>query len=99
SSLNLSMKYRYGSNSPLAGFYQTVNGAIRLSDQRNQLRMPSYNRVDMRANKAFHFDHLQLTLYGEVLNVLGHKNRRYSANVDTTNGRVSINQDDLFPRL
>ncbi|HYR91306.1 MAG TPA: TonB-dependent receptor [Terriglobia bacterium] len=99
-SLNLSMKYRYGTNFPIAGFFaRDVNGRVILSDQRNLLRMPIYSRLDLRVNKAFRFDRWQLTLYGEVLNVLAHDNRRWTTNLDTTNGGVSVNQDSLFPFL
>ena len=99
SSLNVSLKYRYGSNFPIAGFYKMQNGQILISDQRNRVRLPVYSRADLRANKAFHFDHFQLTLYGELLNVFSHKNVRYTTDIDDTNGRVSINKNALFPRL
>lgn len=99
SNLNVSMKYRYGSNFPLAGFFKKQNGAILLSDQRNQLRLPAYSRVDLRVNRAFHFDRFQVTLFGELLNVLSSKNRRYTADFDTINGRVSVHQNELLPRI
>jgi len=35
----------------------------------------------------------------ECVNVLKHKNYRYSTVVDTTNGRLSFNRDSLFPLL
>jgi outer membrane receptor protein involved in Fe transport len=97
--LSLSMKYRYGSNFPLAGFLSVQGDSVTLSDERNQSRMPPYDRLDLRANKAFNFDRWKLTLYGEVLNVLGRKNFRYSTDVDTVNRRVSFDKDSLFPRL
>ena len=70
-SLNLSAKYRYGSNFPIAGFLRFEDSRVLLSDQRNQARIPVYSRPDVRADKAFNFDRWKLTLYGEVLNVLG----------------------------
>jgi len=98
-SLNLSAKFRYGSNFPIAGFLKYDGGRLVLSDQRNQVRMPVYSRLDVRANKAFNFDRRKLTLYAEVLNVLARANNRYTTTVDTVNGRLSINRDSMFPFL
>jgi hypothetical protein len=97
--LNLSMKYRYGSNFPVAAFLAMQNGVVDLSDQRNRLRAPAYSRFDVRANKAFNFDRWKLTLYGEVLNVLGRENVRYTTQTDTVNHTVSFDRDTMFPRL
>jgi hypothetical protein len=99
SSLNLSTKYRYGSNFPFVGFLKDDNGRVVVSDQRNQMRIPAYSRLDVRANKAFHFDRFQLTLYGEVLNVTNRKNARYTTEMDSTNGRLSTDKDSMFPLL
>ena len=96
---NLSSKYRYGSNFPVSGFLVIQNNSLRLSDQRNRLRTPAYSRLDVRANKAFNFDRWKLTLYGEVLNVLGRENFRYTTEVDTVNRLVSFDKDTMFPRL
>ncbi len=99
-SLNVSMKYRYGTDFPIAGFLaRDANGRVLLSDQRNLLRMPVYSRLDLRVNKASRFDRWQLTLYGEVLNILAHDNARWTSTQDTTNGSLSVNQDSLFPLL
>jgi hypothetical protein len=98
-SFNLSAKYRYGSNFPIAGFLKFDGSRVVLSDQRNHIRVPIYSRLDVRANKAFNFDRWKLTLYGEVLNVLKRKNLRYTSEVDTVNGRLSINRDSMFPLL
>jgi hypothetical protein len=99
-SLNVSMKYRYGSNFPVTGFLDTgQNEQIILSDQRNRVRLPAYSRLDLRLNKAFRFDRWQLTLYGEVLNVLARENVRSTIESDTTNGRLAVETDTLFPLL
>ena len=70
-----------------------------MSDERNRLRTPAYSRLDVRANKAFNFDRWKLTLYGEVLNVLGRENFRYTTELDTVNRLVSFDKDTMFPRL
>ena len=97
--LNIRTKYRYGSNFPAPAFLVVNDEKVTLSDQRNQSRLPAYSRLDVRANKAFNFDRWKLTLYGEVLNVLGRKNLRYEISVDTVNRLMSFDKDTMFPRL
>lgn len=99
--LNLSARFRYGSGFPVAGFYrEDPRGFPVLSEARNELRPASYARLDLRANKAWHFRGWKLTLFGEVVNVLGRTNVRYTGldGVDRT-GRVFLNRDTLFPFL
>ena len=99
-SLNVSSKYRYGSNFPIVGFFQQQDGAYFLSDQRNQLRVPSYSRLDFRVNKSFHFDRLKLTVYGEVLNVFDRTNYRFNGiNTIRSTGEVRLDRDSMLPIL
>src|SRR5207248_358341 len=51
--VNLSMKWMYGSGFPLPGFYKQKGGLYYLSEYRNQLRLPAYQRVDVRMNKQW----------------------------------------------
>jgi hypothetical protein len=51
--------------------------AFRLVPTRNKVRLPDYERVDLRVSKVFNRDRFRLTVYGEVANVLNHKNFRY----------------------
>jgi len=97
--LMISTKYRYGSNFPGPGFLRVNSDSVVLSDQRNQSRVPAYGRLDLRANKAFNFDRWKLTLYGEVLNVLGRQNQRFEISVDTVNRLMSFDRSTMFPRL
>ncbi len=99
-SLNLSSKYRYGSNFPIVGFYRRQGEAFFLAEQPNLARVPSYSRLDFRVNQAFHFDRWRLTLYGEVLNVLARTNTRYTElNSIRATGEARLNRDSLFPFL
>jgi hypothetical protein len=99
-SLNLSAKYRYGSNFPIAGFYELRNGRYFLSDVRNAERVPHYSRLDVRANKAFHFDRWKLTLYIEILNLLDQVNHRYTGlNSIRATGEARLAHDTLLPFL
>src|SRR5262249_28236589 len=99
--LNLSVKYRYGSGFPLPGFIQVgAGGATFLSEQRNEYRPDAYGRLDLRANKAWLFRGWKLTLFGEVLNVLGRENARYFFDrIEFRTARVFVSSDGLFPRL
>jgi outer membrane receptor for ferrienterochelin and colicin len=97
--LNLSAKYRYGSNFPVPGFLSVEGKSATLSDQRNVSRVPRYSRLDLRANKAFNYDRWKLTVYGEVLNVLARRNVRSTVTVDTVNRSLSVDTDSMFPVL
>lgn len=74
--LDFSAFYRFGSGLPMVGFYQEVESRLVLSAARNQVRLPTYSRLDLRVGKAFHFHRWKLTLLGEVLNALGRDNFR-----------------------
>ncbi len=71
---NVSVKFRAGSNVPVAGYFVERDGGLFLSDQRNDVRLPTYARLDLRADRTFHFTRRRLTLYVEVLNVLDRTN-------------------------
>ena len=71
---NLSGQWRYGSGTPWIGFLRQQGSNISLGSERNQVRVPDYSRVDLRANKAFLFKRWKLTVSGEVLNAFYHKN-------------------------
>ena len=97
---NLSGQWRYGSGLPIPGFLQRIGPDLFLASERNLVRVPAYNRIDVRANKAFLFKKWKLTLSGEVLNVLNRENLRY-AGFDGygSRGRVFGNLDKLLPIL
>jgi outer membrane receptor for ferrienterochelin and colicin len=98
--LNLSLKYRYGSNIPIPGFYRTEAGATFLGEERNLLRVPLYSRLDVRANRAFFFKRSKLTLYAEVTNVTNRTHLRYSdTTINLRTQRVFFETDSLFPIL
>jgi len=99
--LNLSVKWIYGSGMPVEGFFSGRNPDFFLSDRRNQVRLPSYQRADVRINKAFVRDRWQMTLYGEVINVTGHDNIRFDVltGYDARTGRARLNFQKMFPVL
>lgn len=79
-SVNLSAHYSYGSNFPIPGFLrQEANGTYFLSTQRNQLRLPVYQRADIRVNKSFQWQHWRGVFFVELLNMTSHANRAYDS--------------------
>jgi len=95
---NLSSELRYGSGQPIPGFFGQDSQGYFLTAERNQTRVPFYNRIDVRLSKAFLFGRWKMTLTGEVLNVLNRNNVRYAGfDFFTFDGRVIGQLDRVFP--
>ncbi|HEX7778261.1 MAG TPA: TonB-dependent receptor [Vicinamibacterales bacterium] len=75
---SVAAKWRAGSNIPVTGYWEQRDARYFLSTERNQLRLPVYSRLDVRANRTFDIGSRRLTLFVEVLNVLAHDNVRAS---------------------
>ena len=52
SRLGLSARFRYGSNFPLQGYFDEVDGGYASADK-NRKRLPAYARLDLRAERSF----------------------------------------------
>jgi hypothetical protein len=73
--LAVSAKLRMGSNFPIVGYFSGTNlAALQVSSERNQVRLPRYTRLDLRANYLFTFDKHRLTLFVEMMNATGREN-------------------------
>ncbi len=72
-------KLRIGSNVPIVGYFAGTPENLQLSNVRNEVRLPTYARLDMRADRTFTFTHARLTVFVEVINVLSRQNLRQSA--------------------
>ena len=95
---NLSSELRYGSGQPIPGFFGQDSQGYFLTEERNQTRVPFYNRIDVRLSKAFLFKKWKMTLTGEVLNVLNRHNLRYAGfDFFTFDGRVFGQLDRVLP--
>jgi hypothetical protein len=79
--LALGAQWRHGSGMPRPGFLTQDGGTLALGSERNQVRLPPYDRLDLRIRKVFLFRWGVFTLSGEVLNVL---NRKNEYNVEST---------------
>jgi hypothetical protein len=99
--MTVSAKLRVGSNVPLAGYFSgtTVPDALTLSTLRNQVRLPVYARLDVRANRTFTFQRARLTLFVEVMNLLGRRNLRQTDGSIRTNFDAIGYTDRMIPRV
>jgi len=99
--VNMSLRWSYGSAFPIPGYLSVINGVYFLSASRNQLRLPSYERTDLRINKVWTRDKWKLTLYGEVVNLTNRTNYVFDSlnGYNTKTGQISITTDKLFPIL
>jgi hypothetical protein len=72
--MTVNAKLRTGSNFPLVGYFQGSIDDLKLGPDRNEVRLPAYARLDVRANRTFTFDRRRLTLFLELMNVTGRDN-------------------------
>jgi len=96
---NIGAKFRYGSNMPIPAYLGGTVTALTPSARRNEVRLPSYARLDLRASRTFHWSTRRLTLFAEVLNALGRDNLGRTGGSIRSNGLVSGFTEPLFPRL
>jgi len=99
--VNLSVKWLYGSGFPMPGFFRRAGATYFLSESRNAVRLDPYQRADLRINKAYVFDRWKLTLYGEVVNMLNRHNYRFDSfgSYNTRTAQASVYLDRMFPIL
>jgi len=99
--LNLSLRHAYGSGMPLVGFLSQQGDQFFVAADRNALRLPSYQRTDVRVNKTFAGDGWQLTLFGELINLFDRENVRIedTPGFSIRTGRAFPNVEPSFPFL
>ncbi len=96
---SVSATYRAGTNFPIPGYLAFGDGGLEVGTRRNQVRLPAYARLDVRADR--HFDRFgrRLMLFLEVLNVLNHTNIGLAnGTIDGVTGKAIGFTDTLFPR-
>ncbi len=98
---SLSARARLGSNFPLPGYFNYVDGdTYRLGSARNTERLPTYSRVDMRADRTFTRKTRRLTLFVEVVNALNRTNVGLADPGINVRSRVVTGLvENLFPLL
>jgi hypothetical protein len=100
-SINLSGKFSYGSGFPVPGFFTLLDGTYYLGSERNTVRLPAYQRLDIRMNKSKTLKHGKMTLFVEVVNVLDHANYRFDSynGYDAVTKQAYISLSEMFPIL
>jgi hypothetical protein len=97
--VNLSLRYSYGSNFPIAGFFSQRNGQYFLSSERNTVRLPVFSRADFRLNKQFERKKWRGVLFVEVMNLFNTNNRAFDSynGYNTRSGVANLSLLRLFP--
>jgi hypothetical protein len=91
--------FRAGSNFPIPGYLAAREGRLFVAARRNQVRLPAYARLDVRADREFEYFGRRLTLFVEVLNMLNRANVGLAnGSVNPSNGEAVGFTDALFPR-
>jgi hypothetical protein len=99
--VNLSGRFMHGTGLPARGFFELQEAGVYLSADRNQLRLPNYQRTDLRVNKVFVRKRWNVSVFAEVVNVFNRRNVRFAAldGYNTQTGRASLGIDRMFPIL
>lgn len=99
-SVNVSLRWTYGSGFPIPGYLQQVGDLYYLSSVRNRVRLSPYSRTDLRVNKAWTRKKWKATLYGEVINLTNRSNYVFeSFDGYGGNGQAWLTLDKMFPVL
>jgi hypothetical protein len=94
------VKLRTGSNVPAAGYWRQEGDAFFVGSTRNDVRVPLYSRVDVRANRTFNWQSKRLTLFVEVMNLLGRDNVRFEQpGVNIRTGQAFGLFNSMIPRV
>jgi hypothetical protein len=76
---SVAAKLRTGSNFPAVGYWEERGENVFVGSSRNDVRVPVYARLDVRANRTFNYQSKRLTLFVEVLNALARDNVRMAS--------------------
>ncbi len=98
-SLTLSARWTYGSGFPIPGYFEQAGSSYYLAPERNQLRLPFYQRLDLRLNKHWTHGAWKTTLFAEALNLTNRTNYRFDSQYYSYTGRAWVSLDQMFPLL
>jgi hypothetical protein len=92
---SVSATVRVGSGVPIPGYLSFRGDGLFPSDRRNEVRLPSYARLDVRAGRVFQLAGRRFQGYVEVVNVLDR------ANAGPASGKFGVNGEgvDFVERL
>jgi hypothetical protein len=100
--LNLSGRFVWASGLPVRGYFEQRGAAeFFAAAERNRVRLPDYQRTDLRVNKVFVKRRVQTTLFAEVINLTNRRNVRIEdiGTTDVRTGRTRISILRTFPIL
>jgi hypothetical protein len=91
--------FRAGSNFPIPGYFTARDGRLFVAARRNEVRLPAYVRLDVRADREVEYLGRRLTLFVEMLNMTNRANAGLaSGSVDAVTGEATGFTDTLFRR-
>lgn len=64
--------FRAGTSFPIPGYFARRDGRLVVASIRNDVRLPTYARLDLRADRRFNRFGRRFTLFAEVLNAFNH---------------------------
>ncbi len=100
-SVNLSLRYSYGTNFPISDFYTVKNGCSLLSKYRNEVCLPTFSRADSLLNKQFERKKWRGVLFVEVTNLVDTTNQTLDPinGYESGTGKVNSSLLKSFPIL
>jgi hypothetical protein len=100
---DVGLTFRAGSRAPIPGYLvERDEGLFVLVGDEfpNRVDRPAYSRLDLRAERRFEISGTPVIVFGEVINVLNHRNYGLAAGVvDLDTGRALGFTGQQFPRL
>ena len=73
-------------------------GVLIHASRRNEVRLPAYARVDVRADRPFHYLGQRMTLFTEVTNLLNRTNVAAAGGTIAAQGVATGFTETLLPR-
>ena len=90
---------RLGSGIPIPAYLaRGERGVLTHASRRNEVRLPAYARVDVRADRPFHYLGQQMTLFTEVTNLLNRTNVAAAGGTIAAEGVATGFTETLLPR-
>jgi hypothetical protein len=94
--VNVFASYRISPTVHISGKWLFGSG-FPVPSNKNAIRLGDYQRLDARAEKDWPFTRWKLALYGEVLNLTDHDNRRYFYSQYNFDGTLSVTTGQGLP--
>jgi hypothetical protein len=97
---NVGLTFRSGTGFPIPGYLASRDEELIAGARLNGVRLPSYARLDVRAERSFGVGRRRVTLFADVLNVLNRANAGpASGSIAPDTGLATGFTRPLLPRL